>query len=165
VDLAIALITLFVGLLGVVVGGFLTRRNEKRSQGERLLVEALNDAATAIAEVANGVGPTAQHRYASAISRIALHGSPSVIAAFREFQDDATTSTDEGRARLLAAVQQARQELGHVEASDQDIAVLLFGSTEPKKRFCPRCGSDRIRPGEETCFKCSVPERGLRAET
>jgi hypothetical protein len=45
------LIPLAVGLVGVVVGGLLTRRNEKKGHGERFPVEALIDAVTAIADV------------------------------------------------------------------------------------------------------------------
>jgi hypothetical protein len=133
------LIPLVVGLIGVVVGGLLTRRNEKKAQGERLLVEALNDATTAIAEVAGGVGRPAQNRYASAMSRIALHASPGVISQFREFQDDATTATQDGRERFINAVQQARLELGHGRVNDEDLAVLLFGNSEPKERFTAQC--------------------------
>lgn len=118
-NVAIALITLVAGLVGVVLGGFLARRNEKRAHGERLLVEALNDAVTAIADVAGGEGKAAQNRYASAMSRIALHASPGVISEFREFQDDATTATKDGRARFVDAVQQARRELGHGEADER----------------------------------------------
>lgn len=133
------LIPLVVGLVGVVVGGLLTRRNEKKAQGERLLVEALNDAVTAIAEVAGGEGRSAQNRYASAMSRIALHASPSVISQFREFQDDATTATQDGRARFINAVQRARLELGHGKADDDDLTVLMFGNIEPNEQFTARC--------------------------
>ena len=99
VDAVTALITFAAGLGGVILGGWLARRNEKKAQGERLLVQAMNDAATAIAEVASGEGRAAQNRYASAVSRIALHASPDVISRFRSFQDDATTSTADGRRR------------------------------------------------------------------
>lgn len=85
-EVAVALITLAVGLVGVILGGLLARRNEKRAQGERLLVEALNDAMTAIAEVAGGEGKPAQNRYASAMSRIALHASPRVIRSSASFK-------------------------------------------------------------------------------
>jgi hypothetical protein len=155
VDVAVALITLAVGLVGVVLGGLLARRNEKRAQGERLLVEAFNDAATAIAEVAGGEGKEAQNRYASAVSRIALHASPAVISKFRDFQEDATTSTVGGRARLIAAVQEARKELCHGQAPDDEIAVLLFGNDEPKERFCSRCGTtSSLGRNESYCVKC-----------
>jgi hypothetical protein len=153
VEVAAALSTLAAGLIGVVLGGLLTRRNEKRAQGERLLVEALNDAATAIAEVAGGEGKSAQNRYASAMSRIALHASPRVVSRFRKFQNDPTTATQDGRTRLIDAVQQARLELGHGKASSEDLAVLLFGNTEPDKRFTAQCDTrpvvdfgDAIRP-------------------
>lgn len=119
-----ALVTFAAGLGGVILGGFLARRNEKRAQGERLLVEAMNDAATAIAEVASGEGKAAQNRYASAVSRIALHASPAVIAKFRRFQDDATTSTRDGRVRLIDAVQQARRELIELARSADGEALL-----------------------------------------
>lgn len=129
-DAITALITFGAGLAGVGLGGFLARRNEKKSQGERLLVEALNDAITAIANVASG-DPDAQARYASATARIALHAPPAVVTAFREFQDDATTVSPDGRARLLAAIQAAREELDHGNVSNDDLAVLLFGSNSP----------------------------------
>jgi hypothetical protein len=121
-----AAIGVAAGLGGVLLGGFLSRRNERKAQGERLLVEALNDAVSAIAEVAGG-DRAAQQRYASAVSRIALHSPPYVLESFRLFQDDATTVTGEGRKRLIRAVQAAREELGHRPARDEDIAVLLFG--------------------------------------
>ena len=143
-DILTAVITFAVGLGGVALGGLLARRNEKRAQGERLLVEALNDAMTAIAEVAGGEGKAAQNRYASATSRIALHASPAVVARFREFQDDADTTTADGRQRLLAAVQAARQELGHGQARDSDLAVLLFGPD--RRRIAARCNSS-TEPG------------------
>lgn len=127
-DALTALITFGAGVGGVLLGGFLARRNEKQAQGDRLLVEALNDAVTAIAEVAGGGGGAAQNRYASATSRIALHASPEVVARFRQFQDDATTATADGRARLIAALQEARRELGHGRVGDDDLYVLLFGS-------------------------------------
>jgi hypothetical protein len=121
-------ITFVVGLGGVGLGAVLARRNTKRAAGDRLLVEALNDVVGAIAEVAGGAGASAQSRYGSATARIALHASPNVVAAFRDFQDDATTTTREGRARLLRAVQVARRELGHADVDHRDLAVLFFGS-------------------------------------
>jgi len=136
-DALTALITFAAGLGGVALGGLLARRNEKQAHGERLLVEALNDAMTAIADVAGGEGKAAQNRYASATSRIALHASPPVLARFREFQDDADTTTADGRQRLLAAVQAARRELAHGKARDDDLSVLLFGPDE--RRTAARC--------------------------
>lgn len=123
-----AVITFIVGVGGVTLGAILARRNDRRAQAERLLVEALNDAVQAIASVAGGAGPEAQRHYASAVSRVALHGSPAVIAALRTFQDDATTLTAEGRTRLIAVVRAARAELGHRPADEDDLGVLLFGS-------------------------------------
>jgi len=128
VPIIAALIAAFAGLAGIMTGARLTREHARRAQAERLLVEALNDAVAAIASVAGGAGQDAQRLYAAAVSRIALHGSPSVVAAFRRFQDDATTTTDEGRARLLSAVHAARGELGHASASNEDLTILLFGS-------------------------------------
>lgn len=140
IDGITALITFAVGLGGVALGGWLARRNEKRAYGERLLVEALNDAVTAIADVAGDGGGGAQNRYASAASRIALHASPAVLAKFREFQDDPTTTSMDGRRRLIAALQEARRELGHGHAKDDDLAVLLFGGTEPESgRIVAEC--------------------------
>lgn len=125
-----AVITFAVGLGGVALGAWLSRRNQKRSANDRLLVEAINDVVGAIAEVANGATGEAQWRYASAVSRIALHAPPEVVGAFRRFQDEATTATSEGRALLIAAVQAARQALGHQKVVDGDLAILLFGAHE-----------------------------------
>jgi hypothetical protein len=133
-DAITALITFAAGLGGVALGGFLARRNERQAQGDRLLVEAINDALTATAEVAQIGDRAAQSRYGSALARIALHASPRVIERFREFQDDATTNTASGRARFLAAVQEARRELGQSPVNEGDIAVLLFGSTSSENR-------------------------------
>lgn len=152
-EVALGVATAIAGLLGVALGRFLARRDEKQAQGERLLVEALNDVATAIATVAGGGGKEAQNRYASAVSRIALHGSPAVIAKFKVFQEDATTSTADGRGRLVAAVQEARKELGHKSAEDDDLAVLLFGSSEPATLFCPSCGTV-LMSGAVRCPTC-----------
>ena len=121
-----ALITFAVGLGGVLLGGFLASRNEKKARTERLLVEALNDAVTAIAEVAGG-DSRGQQLYASAASRIALHASPELVAEFRRFQDCGSTVGADGQHRLVAVLQAARAELGLDEASTEDIAVLLFG--------------------------------------
>lgn len=126
-DVAQTLITIVAGAGGVSLGALLERRNQKKAQAARLLTEALNDALAAIAEVAQGAGEDAQARYASAVSRLALHASPAVVVAFRQFQDQATTVTPDGRARLLAALREARHELGHDPVNDTDIAVLLFG--------------------------------------
>ena len=115
------------GLLGVASAAYLARRNEKRARAERLLVEAMSDMVSAIAEVAVTRDPAAQARYASASSRIALHGSPAIVAAFRRFNDDATTATEEGRVRLLQAFTVARRDLGAGVADERDLAVLLFG--------------------------------------
>jgi hypothetical protein len=147
VDAITAFITFAAGLGGVILGGLLSRRNERQAHGERLLVEALNDAVTAIADVAGGEGKTAQNRYASATSRIALHASPEVIAKFRDFQNDPTTATKDGRARLIAAIQAARRELGHGQADDDDMAVLLFGNSEPDHRpIAARCNPVSFHP-------------------
>lgn len=92
-DVLAAVVTFVVALGGVGLGAVLSRRNERRAQADRLLVEALNDAVDALAAVAAAqrrLRPemefredrdrldAAQHRYASAVSRVALHGSPSV---------------------------------------------------------------------------------------
>lgn len=123
--LAIAAVALGAGL-----GAYLARRNERASNTDRLLAEALNDVMAAIADVASGQGGPAQARYASAVSRIALHASPGVVSAFRAFQDDATTYTAEGRTRLVEALQFARADLGHKSAAPDDLHMLLFGGTE-----------------------------------
>jgi hypothetical protein len=126
-------------VVGAILGGFFARRNEEKAHGEKLLVDALNDAMTAIADVASG--EAAQNRYASAVARIALHASPGVVEKFWKFQEEATTATPEGRALLIAAVQEARRELGHGRVDDEVIAVLLFGSSQPEKRFVARCAT------------------------
>jgi hypothetical protein len=126
-----AIVAAASALLGVSLGALLNRRNEKRAQADRLLVDALNDAVAAIADVAQTQGREAQARYGSAVGRIALHASPPVVAAFRRFQDDANTTTTDGRSRLLAAIQVARHELGHESADEGDLGVLLFGPGGP----------------------------------
>jgi hypothetical protein len=120
--LAIAAVALGAGL-----GAYLARRNERASHIDRLLAEALNDVVAAIADVAGGEGSPAQARYASAVSRIALHASPEVVSAFRAFQDHATTYTTDGRTRLVEALQLARADLGHKPAAPDDLQTLLFG--------------------------------------
>jgi len=130
VSAAAALVAVAVGFGGVVLGALLARRNERRSRSDVLLVEALNDATAAIAEAAVGT-EGAQQRYASALARIGLHGSPEVVTAFRVFQDDATTLTEDGRDRLVAALQVARRRLGHGAVSELDLQVLLFGPGGP----------------------------------
>jgi hypothetical protein len=118
--------TALVGLGGVALGAALARRHSKQATTERLLVEALNDLVGGIADVSNGI-PGAQARYASALARIALHGSPAVVLAFRRFQDNASTVTPDGRAALVSAVQEARRALGQDVIEDDDLAMLLFG--------------------------------------
>lgn len=125
--------TFIIGLVGVALGAFLARRNQKRAASEQLLVEALNDMVGAIAEVAGGAGQETQRRYASAVSRIAVHAPASVVLAFRKFQDDPTTATAKGRAQLVAAVQLTRQELGHGQAANEDLHVLMFGGIAPSE--------------------------------
>lgn len=115
------------GVVGVALGGWLARRNEKRATTERLLVEAVSDVVDGIAGVAQGVAG-ARARYAAALARVALHGSPEVVRAFRYHQEDGTTITSEGRRRLIAAMQQARLELGRQKLDERDLEVLLFGS-------------------------------------
>lgn len=127
-DVPGALITFGVGVGGVVLGAALARSNQQRAAKDRLLVEALNDMVGAIAEVAGGAGGEAQWRYASAVSRVALHAPPRVVDALRRFQDDATTATPAGRARLIAVVEAARSDLGHSAIGARDLEVLLFGA-------------------------------------
>jgi hypothetical protein len=118
-------------VIGAVLGAWLARRNEQRATAERLLLATLSDVVDAIAAVTAGAGEDAQQRYASATSRLALHASPEVVAAFRRFQDDATTATADGRRRFLAAVQAARRELGSAPADNDDLTVLLWGPDPP----------------------------------
>jgi hypothetical protein len=121
------------GVVGVALGAWLARRNEKRATTERLLVEAVSDVVDGIAGVAQGI-PDAQARYAAALARVVLHGSPEVVRAFSDHQEEATTITPVGRRRLMAAMQQARRELGRQELDARDLEVLLFGPLPPSMR-------------------------------
>lgn len=118
---------------GIVVGAVLARRNARRSHADELLADALNDLVSAIADVAGG-DADAQRRYASATSRIALHGSPELVEAFRAFQRNANTGTDDGRRRLIAALQAGREELGRRRVDDDAARVLLFGADDARDR-------------------------------
>ena len=89
-------LSLFAGILGVIVGAMLARRNARKGHADTLLCDALDDLISAIAEAAGD--KAAQPRYASAVSRVALHGSPKVVEAFRAFQEDANTGTQEADA-------------------------------------------------------------------
>jgi hypothetical protein len=62
--------------------------------------------------------------------RLRLHDH-GVCATYDPLQDEGTTNTEEGRARLVVAVQAARKALGHKMVSDADLRVLLFGSDRP----------------------------------
>lgn len=127
-----ALTGVLAGVGGIVLGGFLSRRNERRAQGERLLVEAFNDAVSAIAEVSMG-NEAAATGYLSAVTRIGLHSPPPVLKKFRDFQMDPTVETANGQARLIDAIQAARKELGYEQVQDADLAGLLFGRGRPPK--------------------------------
>jgi hypothetical protein len=127
VDVATALIALVVGFGGVVLGALLTRRNERQSRADALLAQALSDAVAAISEVAFHESRDALARYGSAVSRVGLHGTPEVVEAWRRFQDDATTVTEDGRSRLVVAIQAARTQLGQGAVTDANLHVLLFG--------------------------------------
>src|SRR3954471_20718450 len=118
------------GFVGATLGAWLARRHEKRAATERLLVEAISDVVDGIAGVAQGI-PNAEARYAAALARIALHGSPEVVRAFSHHQEDATTITPEGRRRLVAAMQQARLDLGRERVDERNLEVLLFGPLPP----------------------------------
>jgi len=133
-EITAILVAFVVGLGGVLLGGYLARRNDRISRREQLLIDGLNDAISAIADISTG-DKSGEARYASATSRIALHGSPTVVAAFRHFQDVADTHVTEGRDRLIAAIQLARSELGHGDARDGDIATLLFGNSLPRDQL------------------------------
>jgi hypothetical protein len=125
------LAALAAGVVGVALGAWLARRTEKQASAERLLVEAVNDLVDSVAGVARG-DPGAPARYASALARISLQGSPEVVRAFRDFQEDATTVTPEGRRLLKAAMQAARKELSHQPLDDYDLEVLLFGPSSQR---------------------------------
>lgn len=127
---------LAAGVVGVALGAWLARRNEKQATTEQLLVEAINDLVDAVAGVAHGV-PNARAQYGSALARVALQGSPELVRAFRHHQEDATTITPEGRHRLIAAIQQARKELGHQSLDDGDLEVLLFGPPSQREGVSP----------------------------
>jgi hypothetical protein len=126
-----------VGLAGVALGtlltALLTRRNQRQSKLDELLAQAVNDAIDAIAQVASG-HQGAQTRYASAVSRIALHGSAQVVATWRLFQNEATSESLDGRRRLVTAVQAVRQQLGNGHATTDDMHVLMFGPGPPGER-------------------------------
>jgi hypothetical protein len=119
--------TFVVGLAGVSLGALLARRNEKRAASERLLADALNDVVGGVADEANGM-TGAQARYASGMARMALHGSPRVVSALAQWQREATTTTPRGKRLLATAVIEARRELRHGEAEDDDLSLLLFGT-------------------------------------
>lgn len=127
---------LAAGVIGVALGAWLARRNEKQAATERLLVEAINNLVEAVAGVAQGV-TSAQAQYGSALARVALQGSPELVQAFRHHQEDATTITPEGRRRLIAAIQQARKELGHQPLDESDLEVLLFGPPSQREVVAP----------------------------
>jgi ElaB/YqjD/DUF883 family membrane-anchored ribosome-binding protein len=123
-----ATLAIVAAALGVVLGAHLARRNERAGSSDRLLAEALDEVVSSIADVASGQGASARAQYASAVSRIALHASPAVVHSFRCFQDHATTYTQEGRERLLEALQLARRDLGHEPAASDDLRALRFGA-------------------------------------
>jgi hypothetical protein len=129
-------VPVIAGLVGVLAGAFLSRRNARSDHAEKLLAEALNDLVASIAEVAAG-DAAAQRRYAGATSRIVLHGSPDLVAAFHAFQVEPTTGTTDGRRRLLAALQAARRELGRSVVDEEAAAVLLFGPRGPNRSLPP----------------------------
>lgn len=124
------LVSALAALLGVFIGAGLARRNTRREHADRLLADALNDVVTAIAEVASG-NAAAQPRYAAAVSRIVLHGSPELVNTLQVFQQSATTATSQGRERFVDVVQAARKELGRRPLDTFDAQFLLFGGTEP----------------------------------
>lgn len=121
------IVTVLAALGGVALGAFLTRRNERRATGERLLAEALDDIVGGINDAANEM-PGAQARYASGMSRLALHGGADLADSFREWQDIANTGTEEGRLALAEAVQQARRSLGRERLDEESLHALLFGA-------------------------------------
>lgn len=139
-------LSLAFGLTGVFVGAFLSRRNARRDHADKLLADALNDLVSAVADVAGG-DPTGQRRYSSATSRIVLHGSPALVAAFENFQLDATTGTPDGRRRFIAAVQLARRELGRGPVDEKAAATLFFGADEDARDRIVD-GTKRARPVE-----------------
>ena len=124
------------GVVGVALGAWLARRNEKQAATERLLVDAVSDLVDSIARVAQG-DAGAHAPYASALARISLHGSPEVARAFRDHQEEATTATPKGRRLLVAAVQAARKELGHQPLDERDLDVLLFGPSSRREIVPP----------------------------
>ncbi|MDO8213537.1 hypothetical protein [Conexibacter sp. CPCC 206217] len=130
-SVAQAIVTVLVALGGIGLGALLSRHNERRSHADRLLVDALNDLVSAVAEVANGGGLDAQARYASAAARIALHAPGEVVEAFRAFQVNATTGTADGRSRFLHALQTARRATGADDVTNDQLAALIFGPPRP----------------------------------
>jgi len=128
--IAAGLVAGFSALGGVSLGALLSRRNEKQAHTDRLLVDAINDAIAAVAEVAQTQSAEAQARYGGALARIALHGSPEVVAAFLAFQRDGSTVTPEGRGLLAAAVEVARRELRRGPVTTDALRILLFGRSD-----------------------------------
>jgi hypothetical protein len=130
VELVAALIGAAVAVCVAALGAVLARRNQRQSQADRLLVEALNDAVASIAEASFQVGG-ALPAYASAAARIALHAPPDVLVAWRRFNDEATTATETGRDLLVAAIQAARRHTDQLDVLDDDIRALLFRAVGP----------------------------------
>ncbi len=126
IALATAIIASASALIGVLLGGVLSGRNEKRAATERLFVEALNDVVNAFGDKAKAPSADADARYGGAVSRLALHGSPKIVQAFSHFKDD--THTAQGRRAFIDILQEARKELGLPHASDDDLATVLFGA-------------------------------------
>lgn len=113
-------------VIGVALGAWLARRNEKQAATEPLQIEAINDLVDAVAGVAHGI-PNSRAQYSRLLSGSRYKASPELVRAFRHHQEDATTITPEGRGRLIAAIQQARKEPGHQPLDERDLEVLLFG--------------------------------------
>lgn len=126
------MVALVVAVAGGVIGAGLARRNEKRAHADRLLADALDDLVGAIADVAAG-DQDALRRYAAATSRLVLHGSSTLVEAFRLFQVEPTTGTTDGRRRLIAALQAARRELGRPNIDEEAASMLLFGHADDNR--------------------------------
>ncbi len=135
--MAQAALTIVAGTGGIALGAWLAWRNSRRAATDRLLVEALNDLVAAVADVAGG-DQRARRRYASAMARLLLHGSPHVIDAWHEFQLTSDTGTADGRRRFIAAVQVSRRDLGRPTVDELAAAHLLFGGASESEGAADR---------------------------
>lgn len=131
--LVLPVITLIVGAL---LNHFLSRASDTRRELSALKIQAYVDYLRCVAEAAhikrNDIVATSQlnARAADAKSRIAIYGSPEVIAALADFgRAGAHTADPAARTKLLKLYEVMRDERGH-SSSQKDIGnlrAILFG--------------------------------------